>query len=623
MPLLLLVICVINAVFAIRNGRDEPNNIRRVRRLSLNEYLVPPPPPKIRIGRYAPQPTEAPGWGSWIMSWLNPFASRSEPKLTEVVPPPPQHETPPYSPTSNFIALSSPPLGPPSTLYGGPSPTAYEQPPPPPPSYNDNSGYPSSRGKSCNPCNKVPWMPIDGGSSYSGDVGAPSPPQLPELPSLNGDYPPPRNGEVPYDAHYAGSQNIGTPGFSSASSSFSGRDGSFAGPLSNPHLSSGPLPPLFNAGDFHYPAQTVPNGNTEDFAPPSSIDDANNAFTGSGSSFNGGYNGQSVDPSSPSSSGGVYHELGYDNAGASDGGFNNFAAHNDLSSSGTQVSHGHVGPLPSKQGYDNTAIYQSSPDSITRQTSFGDSSVLNQQPTGTSNNGVFYDVTGPNAPLGDFLDNSSQIDQNLPSSHGISEFERIPNEHRYNLPTVAEDSRASSSVSDASSDAKIENSVSQQSPLLDFTRKGESRTDSSSIPPTSNVVVHFESTKIAGTTLAPGNFGARRGGASTESHFPEGKSKIDDSVKKQNSGSDSTGALRGQNVSYIPPTGQTGLFWSNILHSTTSRIAERDPFWGPTAKSYDDVEEEILNQNVDSKDTTFANQEGAKRNKKVTGKLFS
>nr|XP_012228864.1 PREDICTED: uncharacterized protein LOC105675934 [Linepithema humile] len=605
LPFLLLVICVISAASAIRN---EPNNIRRIRRIGLNEYLVPPPlPSKIRIGRYAPQPTEAPGYFTWFMSWLNPFSSPSEPQLTEVVPPPPQQRIPP---SSMFFQPPSSPFGPPSTVYGGPSPTAYEKPPPLSPisSVNDNSGYPPSTGKSCNSCNKVPWTPVNGGSHSGGDVSAPSPPLLPELPSLNGDYPPSRNVETTYDAHYAASHNVRAPGFSSASPSFPGQDGPFVGPSSNPHLYTGALPPLFNAGDFNYPVAS-PSGSTDD--------GANNGLTGN--------NGQSVYPVPSSPSGGVYQELEYNNAGTSNGGFNNFAAHNDLSSSGTQVSHGHVDPLPNKQGYENTATHQSSPDFINQQTSFGSADILNQQPSAAPNNGVFYDVTGPNAPLGDFLDNSSQINQNLPSSYGISGFGQIPNnyEHRYNnLPTVAKDSHASSTASDGSS-AKIEKSIHhfEQSPLLDFTRKGESRTDSSSIPPASNVVAHFESTKIAATTLAPGNFGTRQGSTSTESYFsanhvqtimPSAKSKINNNV---NSGSDSTN-LRGQDVSYIPPSGQAGFLWSNTLHSTIPHVTERDPFWNPTAKSYDDVAEEILNENVNSKDTTLS-QEGAKRNKKV------
>jgi len=533
---------------------------------------------------------------------MNPFGSPSESIPPPPIPPPPQHETPPYPSSSHFIQSSSPPLRPPSTIYGGLSHTTYEI--PPPLSFHDNSGHPSAKGKNCNPCNKVPWIPINTGFSHSGDVTAP---QLSELPI--GDYPPPRNGEASYDAHYAASQGSVASSFSSVSPSFSGQDGSFVGPSSNPHLYAGALPPLYNAGDFNYPVQTGRDGSTDYLAQPSGS--ANNALTGNGSNFNGGQSTYPF-PSNPSSPGGVYQELGYNNAGTSNGGFSHFPAHNDLSSSGTQMA---------QQGYENTAIHQNSPDSANHQTSFGSSVILNQQLSGAPNNGVFYDVTGPNAPLDNFLDNSSQIDQNPPNSYGISGFERNNYEHRYNDLSIAKDSHASSSAPDGSS-AKIENSIHyQQSLLLDFTHKGESRTDSSPIP-TSNVIAHFES---VGTTLAPGNFGTRQGDTSTESYFsanhaptitPPRESKIDIDVK-QNIGSDSK-TLRSQDVSYIPPSGQAGFLWSDVP-STTSHDTETNLFWNPTAKSYDDVEaEEVSNQNVDSKNTTFANEEGAKRNKKVT-----
>ncbi|KAM0731979.1 hypothetical protein ACS0PU_001521 [Formica fusca] len=636
LPFLLLVICAISAASIIRNGRGGPNNIRRIRRINLSEYLVPPPLPRFhppgRVARLVtPQPTEAPGYFARFMNWFNPFGSSSNTPALSPPPPPPPPQLPHTEtayPPSNFIPPSAP-----GEIYGGSSPAIYDRPPPPSSSLNNHPGYPSSnKAKNCNPCNKVPWMPIQHGDySHSGDASfaLPPPPPPPQLsPSLNGEYLPPRNHEVPYDAHHAASQEVRAPDFSFAPPLPSGQDGSFISPLPNPHLYPGAMPPLFKAEDFNHPVQAVPNSNSEYLdAPPSPssvFGDVRSAGNGSfPSTAQLNFNGETVvHPDFSNSNPGVRHqELGYTNSdvnnpGVSNGWFEhfngqNYSAHRDLSPSGTQVSHGHSDLIPDQQRFENTET-QSSLDSISHQTLFGNSGVL--------------------------------IDQNPPSSYGISGLDRIPGnlEHQYNdlssSANVVEDSRAPLRVTDGSS-GKIEDSIHfEESLLLDFTHKDESRTDSSSIPPTSNAFTDSTNIETAGTTLTLDDeiFETRHDITTTESYLSTDRfqtinfvtsseeSKINDSAtQNSNGGLNDHKALRGQDVSYIPPSDQVGYLWSSVV-STTSRNTESGGLWNTlnsVLNPYDDVAEETLNQNfnVKSKDMnkTSTKQQDAKRNKQV------
>ncbi|CAL1675704.1 unnamed protein product [Lasius platythorax] len=623
LPFLLLVICAISAASIIRNGRGVSTNIRRIRRINLSEYLVPPPPPRFhppgRIPRLVAQSTEAPGYFARLMNWFNPFGSGTSSNPPSLSPPPPSsplHAETSYPPSPKFIP-------PPATIHGGPSPATYDIPPPPSSFPNNHPGYPpSDKAKNCNSCNKAPWIPMQHGEfSHPGDASfvppSPPPPPPPQLSSsLNNEYLPPRNLEIPYDAHHAASQEVRAPDFSFASSlPTGGHDGTFISPLPNPHLYSGAMPPLFKAVDFNYPGDN--NSEISEYLappPPSpSFVSGDVAFTGNASfpdtaelGFNGG---TSVYPdfSSYSDRGVVHQELGYTN---SDFNAQNHDAHGDLSPSGTQVSQGHSDVIPDKDRFENTAT-GSSLDSVSHQTSFGNSGVL--------------------------------IDQN-PPSYGISGHDRIPGnlEHQYNdlssSANVAEDSRAPLRVTDGSS-AKIEDSIHfEESLLLDFTHKGESRTDSSSLPPTSNAFTDSTNTETARTTLAPDDeiFGTRHDTTTTESHLstdrfqtinfvtPSEESKINDSATRDSNGSlHDHKALRGQDVSYIPPSDQVGYLWSSVL-STTSRNTESGGLWdtlNSVLNPYDDLAEETLNENFDvkSKDAnkTSTKQQGAKRNKKV------
>ncbi|XP_034189363.2 uncharacterized protein LOC117608407 [Osmia lignaria lignaria] len=208
---------------------NAPNFIRNSRRIELNEYLVPPPPPRphsLRSGRVAnPSPTDAPGYFSKLMNWLNPFNYG----VSSPVPPPIETPFQPRSPPQ-FNLQSGPPLHPPGPLYPplGPPPNQHpvgihpgppiNLPPNPLPSYNAppaivhniqplrNNPAPyvaMNKGKSCNPCNRIPWIPMQGGGLR--DDHHPHP-------QISNGYLPPSN-PINHDNHHSASQDISVPSF--------------------------------------------------------------------------------------------------------------------------------------------------------------------------------------------------------------------------------------------------------------------------------------------------------------------------------------------------------------------------------------------------------------------------
>jgi len=555
-----------------------------------------------------------------LMKWLNPFSSESS-----LQPPPP----PPLSPQPKALYppkfIQPAPL-PSATIYNGPPPVAYEKPPLSSFSMNDHSGYPVPiKIKNCNSCNKVPWMPIQHGA-HSEDASYAPPP----FESSDGKYLS-KNHEIPHDAYHAASQEVRAPNFPFAPPLPNGQDGLTA-PL-HPHLFPGAMPPLFKAGDFNYPVQVAPDENSGYLdSPPSSVSGAsigNSSFLDAGVTFNGGHNGQSVYPDSSVHSGlGISQEVEYTNPGASNGEFENFhqdhAAHGDLSSSSTQVSQGHANSIPDKQGLESTNVDLF--DSINHQTSLSDS-VSNRQPLEVSNNGEFYDATGSSGLLGGFLDNASQTNQNLPS-YGISGLDRVPDnyEHQHNdlsfSASVAEDnSRALLHTSDESS-RKIADSINfEESPLLDFTHKDESRTHSSSIPSTSNAFADFESAKIAGTTVTPGDeiFGTRQGIASTESYLPTNYLKTIDTMTKKSKINDSiTQDMKNIREQDVSPSNKAKDLWSNV--PSVSISIDRESSGNVMLKPYDNETKEILSDNINLDEK--ARQQGAKKNKQVMRSCF-
>ncbi|KOC62832.1 hypothetical protein WH47_02535 [Habropoda laboriosa] len=212
--ILLFHIFVCNTSSHLKNDRDgSPNNgetyVRRARRIALNEYLVPPPPPRphsIRAGRVAnPSQKDTPGYFSQLMNWLNPFTTL--PLYPPLAPPPAQHSGPLL--TTPFSAHPVPPLSPP------PNPQIYNVPPaplhnvqhvPPPGRSIDGPYVPVNKGKPCNPCNKIPWIPMQGGGHHSEQYLVP--------PQLSDGYLPPGNQPSSHDIQYAASDEIRVPVFS-------------------------------------------------------------------------------------------------------------------------------------------------------------------------------------------------------------------------------------------------------------------------------------------------------------------------------------------------------------------------------------------------------------------------
>lgn len=526
------------------------------------------------------------------MGWLNPFGSSSQ----TLLPPPPSHVETPYSPSPKFIPPSVP-----AVTYGGLSPTTYDKPPPPASSFNHPEHISKDKVKNCNSCNKVPWIPIPQDEfSHSGAASfAPPPPPLQLTPSLNGEYPPSRNNEISYDAYHAASQEVRVPDFSYAPPLLAGQDGAFSS-LPNPHLYSGAIPPLYRAQDFNYPVQAVPNSNSEYLDAPASsssgfedvLSTGNGSFPGIAEfKFN---NGASDYPHPTNSDQGVIHQE-YTNSVASNPSasngrlehFKNYGTHGDLSPSDTQISHGHLDLILDKQRLENT-VTQNSLDSISYQTSF----------SGVS------------------------IDQNPSSSYRISGLDQIPSnlEHQYDdlssSANVAEDSRAPLRVTDGSS-AKTEDSIHfEESLLLDFTDK--SRTDSSSIPPTSNTLTDSTNTDTAGKTLTHDDevFGTRHDITTTESYFPTDRfqtikfvtpseeSKINDSTTQgSNGGLHDNKILREQDVSYIPPSDQVEYLWPKDLPTTSRNTENRNHSLKSVPNIFDDAKETLnKNINVKSKD---------------------
>ncbi|XP_014487640.1 PREDICTED: uncharacterized protein LOC106751292 [Dinoponera quadriceps] len=641
--LLTLLVCALGASpSSFKNARNGPNLIRRTRRISLNEFLVPPPPPKFppdRTARLVP-PAEKSGYFSKLMTWLNPFSYVPASPL-----PPPRLEA--HPPQPRFIQPPPPPPPPPPPIsgsfasgYGG-SPPVYDRPPLPPIFAN----HPRAPTKNCNPCNKVPWVPINGEASHHHTAEAslvpPSSLPLQSSPS-SGSYLPPGNPGA-HDVYHAASQEVRAPDLSFASTlPTAGQSVPLLSPLPSPQVYLGATPPLFKATDFTYPVQSTLGGlpEWELAGPPPS---GSSLLTGNGvfpvvveSSGNNGHIAQPTYPSNPL----AHQHVEY--TGLELPHVRNPGGHGDLFSSSTQVSHGHVGPALGAQGFENIAAYhQDSLDPASRQPSFGGSAPAGQ--LGAADNGGFH-ATESNG-LGDLLDNPRQIVPNPPSSYGTSGLDRAPDnyEHRYNdlssSGSVVTDSHVAPRTTDGSP-AKIEDPIHfEESPLLDLTHKGESRTDSSPISsPTSNAFADLNGSIGGVTTLAPGvEFFGPDLPDLTESRYPVDVLKtIEPSLDKSNSIDDGANVQVADGIHHpADPQEQKVSYFQSLSHSlagyfrpdvssTTSRSTERGSFWGSLVNVYDGVlghqgEQSAENIDVDSEEdeTRDANQQGPKRNKKV------
>ncbi|KAI4503786.1 hypothetical protein M0802_001189 [Mischocyttarus mexicanus] len=253
---LVLLTCVVGTLSSSSNDRAVvPNSVERNRRYALSEFLIPPPLPQSpsrvfpggRTGRTAnPHPVESPGYFSKIISWFNPFTSGTSVETPQPLPPPPpppetlhppkflQSHIPPLPPSGPPPQPSSPSGFPLGTLqvYNAPIPPVFDRPPlvqPPSPSDVYNKLKPQVKDKNCNPCNKAPWLPMN----------------------YQGTYLPPHNQGL----IAAASQEVKVPNFFYAPPLIPEHNVPPVGPLPNPHLYPGPIPPLFKAELFDYTSQ--------------------------------------------------------------------------------------------------------------------------------------------------------------------------------------------------------------------------------------------------------------------------------------------------------------------------------------------------------------------------------
>lgn len=251
---LLLLACAVSSA-TVKTNRGLPR--RHVRR-TVREYLAPPalnavyatygppaPPRPIsyRPGRFlSPPTTEAPGYFSRLASWLNPFGgSPATPSVPETSFPPKQLQS--HSrPSINY--------GPPPPPHDG-YPPVYPQPPPAGP-----QGYLPPQGKNCNPCNKIPWIPLHGGGGYVKDTYPSFSETSVEVQSSIG--------QESKNYLELQSQEVRLPDFTFAPPPIPANlqppphlhlsKHPVAGPIPNPHLYPGAMPPLFKAKPFNPPS---------------------------------------------------------------------------------------------------------------------------------------------------------------------------------------------------------------------------------------------------------------------------------------------------------------------------------------------------------------------------------
>lgn len=329
---------------------------------------------------------------------------------------------------------------------------------------------------------------------------------------LNGEFLTNSPNILPADAFHSASQEImRTPDFKQQP--VPDGHGNFVAPLPNPQLYPGALPPLFKEGNFN--SQVNPNENWGHLGATPSV---NGASTGNGFSpgsvLNGEHNGQYPNPSG---TGVVPPESGYVNPDASNGEHFQSVIHHtapdDLSSSGTQVSHGHANPTSVKQVLEST---KDSFNSKNHQTSPGgpdqSSEVFDLEET-------YSDRKPDESPY-----NPPVIVDNFPGSYGASNYDQIPNSKEHpDLFSSAKDSREPSwyphDTDNPFEKKPVENPIHfEQSPLIDVSNKDESRTQSSSILSTSNEFSGFESAKDS-KTEASGEFSGARQGISSTTHY--------------------------------------------------------------------------------------------------------
>ncbi|KAK9302692.1 hypothetical protein QLX08_005413 [Tetragonisca angustula] len=688
---LLLLIFVCSTSSCLKNDRNEasfdngPNIIRGNRRDGLNEYLVPPPRPKaypVRSGKVV-NPSEAPGYFSQLMSWLNPFnygPSTSTPLKTpaHLESPPQYYGAPPFnlhlaSQPEPFLhpplePQAGPPIYPPigippsaqhSSLSLAPSFNVHSAPPfrlPPGPSlqvhnpsatfHDMQRGFPSpknsrglyispNKGKHCNLCNKIPWIPMQGDGHHSEKY--PSPQQL-----SNGYLPPSNQGN--HDAQYAASHEIR---ISELSQIFVGQT-PFNNVLPHSALHSDSVPPLYKTELFKNPSAIENLGHLK--SPPLSVTSLANQ-----------------EHKNPEINDEHYNTNGND----------------DLRSIGTEVNQGHVNAISqsheieiNKEPANHKESFGSSiPDTQfpVSETSFNNFPILKQENDGVLNKPVYhnqgilnsfgssnYESPNQNEYHEPFNSNSGSNtnlnylppDLNPSASFGTSTFHNQESDslnYQYSddlspSGSVVKNSQVTTQPSVSSLAPKRESIHFEESPLLDLTRKGDSQTETQWTTSTSahtdigdnttktttdynletdniffedssNFVRSTESYSSSDIQNINSVFGPP---TSTTADFSNVNQRVEPSTSNR-------GYANQQDVSYIPPSGQPGYLWPSLLINTSNLKNESSKNHGSLnhlAQWNNSFSGDINSEkqdDVDSKDTrdTLQRQQNIKRNKQV------
>ncbi|XP_028982029.1 uncharacterized protein LOC107039354, partial [Diachasma alloeum] len=261
---LILLVCLSCTALARSNGLRPPApRHHRRRAAALSEFLTPPPPPlqrnrlpqfpnkspfrqgKILNSTPSPAP-ESPGFFARFMGWFNPWSGGS--------PPPPVAPTPQLNHPGFHASVQHETYGPPQAPQidtHGPQ----QQPHAPSPKAI-HSQLPPLSDANCHPCDTVPWIPLINGISMntryaegapgirldephqdlsSPNYHVPAPSHEVKIPDFGWERPP----APPHNLQHQTTDTFNTD-FPSP----------LTGPIPNPHLYPGAMPPLFKAAPW-------------------------------------------------------------------------------------------------------------------------------------------------------------------------------------------------------------------------------------------------------------------------------------------------------------------------------------------------------------------------------------
>lgn len=682
-PTLLLLIFVCSTSSCLKNDQNGasfdngPYIIRRNRRDGLNEYLVPPPRPKaypVRSGKIV-NTSEAPGYFSQLMSWLNPFnygPSTSTPlKTPAYLESPPQHYGaspfnlhvalqpepflhPPLEPQAGppiYPSIGTPPSTQHSSLSLAPSFNVHSAPPfrlPPGPSlqvHNPSATFhdtqrdiPPNKGKHCNLCNKIPWIPMQGDGHYSEKYLSPQQPS-------NGYLPPSNQGN--HDVQYAATDEIRI----SDLSQILVEQNPFNNVLPHSVLHSDSVSPLYKTELFKNPSVIENLGHLK--PPPLPVTLANQEHK------------------NPEIKDEHYNTNGND----------------DLKSIGTEVNQGHIGTISqnheieiNEESADHKESFDSSSIPYTQfpvfETSFNNFPILKQENDGVLNKPAYHnqDIFNSFGSLNHEFPNQNEYhepfnsnsspntnlnylppDLNPSASFGTSTFHNQESDilnYQYSddlspSDSVVKDSQVTTQLSLVSSLAPRRQPIHfEESPLLDLTKKGDSQTEVQWTTSTSGYTDIGDISDNTAKTTTDYNLeidniffeDSSNFVRSTESYSssdiqninsvfePSTSTTVDFSNVNQRvePSTNNRGYTNQQDVSYIPPSGQLGYLWPSLLntsnlkndssknHGSLNHLAQ----WNNSFPG--DINSE-KQDDIDSKDTkdTLQRQQNIKRNKQV------